>query len=711
MTANLFRDDVHPRLFLSSSDLPLLREHASRGFGKLVADEILRRAQACIDPDSPRFVDPTHTGDQLLEGMGGGRFNKTADALHCLTFAYLLTDDGAHRDRAEAILRALVERPSANRNICLRLLGNQVTLAYDLLHDTLPPALRDALKAYISDAADIYHKAVLDTPTSHGWNVGINTFHRDFEKLVIARAATMQGTALHDELTQASRRVRQSIHMGLDEGGAILEGPGYGRRDAEWLSFMAEVLVRAGVCTLWEDEPKFAEMVRNWAYLVLPGRRGQLDYCDAPRVHSNRPHVGALLHAKRLDDALCRWIWDTLSGEGATVGTAQSPDAFQCHLGLILLWHDEDAPRATPEEAGLAPSRKSGAVGLHTMRTGWDDDDVALTLLSSEHDPACYIHQHVDAGHFDLFALNELFSIDSGYGDILGRYHSVMMPGGVEPSRAPDGFNQMWYGGHNDAFAAGRHVDYARVSTGEQWEVPYAYRHAMLVKAPGAPAYVLLLDNVNAGPTFGLYRWQMNSEPGNRIDVSPADERAVVHGQAHRLEVAWSYPGADEYPQAHRLELSTDKIGSMRKAEWIEEGGHRTGSSDRTTHPDGGYVGLGPRPRLLADLHGYNGHLLTALIPRRSGDAAVPVERVLAHDQLGIRIDWGDVVDTVLVSPITRHLDADGLAGEATIAVVRRSAQDGRAVWWAVADGYALVADGADLLAQSGTASVLAEMP
>lgn len=707
-TRSLFEDNTRPRLFFGPDDLPALREKVKRGTCGRVFAEILKRCERYTDAGADDYIDPSKSVPELLEGLGGGQMNKTGDALHCLAFAYALSEEERWSEPARALLRTIVESPDTPMELCHATLANQVTIAFDVLCPVMDERERRRVDEFMRVRIRDYRENHLHSPKVHHWGVGCNVFWRNFEKYVLLLAATWRPDEDREQIPDLLSFLRRGLHMGIDEGGAIYEGPGYGWRDAEWLSYIAEVLYRMGVANLWEEEPRFASLFRHWAYIVLPGGYGQNNYCDAGRTRPDRPHIGMLLAARRLNDPVLQWVWEKLAPYGPVEGWDPAPQRYTWSLGQTILWEDEEAEALPPSEAGYATSRLSGRAGVMTMRSGWGDDDLYLSLLASERTRGNFIHQQVDAGHFSLFALGEAFSIDSGYGDIQGRYHSVMMPNGEEPSRAPHGFGQMFFGGRIEAFGASSGVDYACVNTAEQWECHWAYRHALLVKAPGADPYVVLFDNVNFDPEYRRYLWLMNSEPGNRIGIDQEDERAAVFGKQHRLELAWCYATADQYDPPHWLRLGSDEIDSRP---WSGPGYINDGATGRLLEfcPAGGWTtGRGRRPRLEAELHGLNGQLLTALIPRRDTEDPVPIERIHGKDQLGFVLRLGDVTDTVVAGLHSRRIDIGGMQGEASLAVVRRDG-NGEATWWAAADAFSLAVDGKEVLPRQGECLTLTE--
>jgi len=694
-SADLFETDIHPRILFGPDDVPGLREKAASGIPAKALAEILRRAERYTDPKSSDCVDVAESQDQAVVARG------VADALHCLAFAYVLTDDEAWSERSAPIFRACVEERGAAR------LGCQFALAFDLLCNALDPALAQTLgEAIRKESVEAYQETQLTGKAI--WGLGTNMFVSPFIHYVVGLAAVYDAQVDRPAFEAVEGYCRRSIHRGIDEGGAIYEGPSYGHGDAHNYSITAEILRRAGIADLWATEPRFVNMARHWVHLLLPGKRGQNTPCDAWRLRPNLPIWTLLLHARRMDDPVLQWAWEQMRNREDVEGFEPMPRRLNSDLGFLVLWEDDHAVAKRPDEAGWPNSRNSGGMGFITMRSGWDDEDTYFSMMASGRTPGCCIHQHLDGGHFCLFALNEAFSIDSGYGDVAGRYHSVLRPGAEEPYHSPIDFDQEHIGGQVAAFHASDQVDYACVDVSRQWETRWYFRHGMLVKAPGTEPYVVLLDDANYRDDLSCYEWLMNGEPGNRIELDRDNEKACVFGKRHRLDVAWAYPDDQGYPTIHRLDLAKDEIDSFRLPHRNQDVDYYTGTDMKMRPRGGARWGIGIRPRLKATLWGYTGHLLTVLMPRREGEPTVEVERLSSPSHFGMAIRWGEVTDTILASPADRYLSLAGVEGEAMLTVVRRD-RNGNLLWWAAADAWMLEVDGNVVLPRAGEPRVLAQ--
>lgn len=671
----LFENDIHPRILFGPDDIPLLRDKITRGIPCRAFREMIRRCEAWEKgmPDK----DPMWAKHAM-----SGRVMSFA-------FAYMLTAEDRWKNVAVNLLMEQAGKGVVDRHGHSAIAGYAFPLAYDMMHGALSEGDRALAEDRIRNEINAFQRDYLGHPEKYVWLLGANPTLASLLYYPFWLAAVYRQDTDRAAMEELADLIRSSIHLGVDESGTIGEGPNYGEHDAVRWVFPSEILRRVGIANLWEEEPRMRNMIRHWAYLALPGRKEFDNRCDSGRKYGIIPLWSHLLLARSTGDAVIQWIWEELGGRGHVEGHGDAPECFG-PLEFIILWEDDDAEARNPGEDGWPLSKEGGVYGENIMRSGWDADAMYFSMQASGRSPGCLIHQHIDAGHFSLYALGEAFSVESGYGDILGRHHSVLMPMGQEPPTGPTGFDQAWTGGHTEAFASTEHADYCRVNIGEQWDCRWYYRHALVIRAPGADPYVLLLDNANYRGDYATYDWLINSEPGNRICLDQANIRAVIQGVENRMEVVWSYPRPKDYPTPHQIDLYADEINST-PLDHVKIGLR---------------LGMGIRPRLRAELRGYNGLLLSALIPRRSAQAPVVSSRITGPMQFGLVIEHGKITDTVVVSPVSRLINIGGMRGEATLAVARHNS-DGGLMWAAAADAFALNVGGHCVLARRGTSADL----
>ena len=142
----------------------------------------------------------------------------------------------------------------------------QLPLALDVLWDTMTGEDRALIETHMRENGLAAHRAnCLDQPMKFMHGLGTNLFLHHFQPYVLALAATYDPERDRPAAEQCTDLLRRSLHLAVDEGGAVGEGTRYGWTDLCTLTLGAEFLCRAGIADLWAEEPRLSAMARQTA--------------------------------------------------------------------------------------------------------------------------------------------------------------------------------------------------------------------------------------------------------------------------------------------------------------------------------------------------------------------------------------------------------------------------------------------------------------
>lgn len=736
--------DAHPRLFWNQGEVEALRAKAAHPEMAALRDRILALCETYVDRTHKDFID-TGLSRKDLVGVTHN-CGHTWPKLTNLILAAILTDDPRWPDLLTRVLRVFTQDPSpmqarifshwqhcgfddsllggVQKNLTSQ--GGMIPLMLDLLWDRLGGDDRRAACDFLNrEIVEPFLRYALDESKDAAITpyLGVNPCWWEFYSWVWSLAVIYdeQDPRHRRAMEIVIRRMRCGIHMAADEAGVIGEGPGYGAIEIfNWWT-VAEILRRMGFCDFWKGDARFLEIMKARVFYQLPNGHGLLDHGDTER------HGGwyadllivMLLHAQRTGDPAYQACWEKLAmmpPDKLSTWTLWGPDAGRPRgkllenggggfptpgiggpLGYLGYWlwcdprfvHGEGVAMT---ETSWPLARPGGQYGLHFVRSGWGEEDLHFAFFAAGRSPGTYIHQHTDAGHFSLCALGEIFCAGRAYGHNFSSHHNVLRPRGEEPPGAPTKpIEQSWCGGYTLASAHGSQSNYVAANLAWQWGCVSYHRHALVLRLPGTDPYLLILDSCNRNNDWDFYDWQFQVQPECRVEILPSEAQAVVHGQKNRLEIAWATYARGEYPKPQGIELLTEQLHHV----YADQPNHYHHDTLRYTC-------------LIARLTGYNGILLSALVPRRAGSAPAGIRRFHAPHQIGMHIDHGQWIDTVVANPLIRRITIGGLDADASIVVVRRD-KAGRVRAVSAGDCFAVSVGGMELLPPSGVVKPLFE--
>ena len=458
--------EQHPSLLFTADDIPELKERIQREPYATWWQTVLSRAES--------------TPDSFSDERSKARFAKS------LAFAYLMTDDVAHAERAVELLEEMQFPPRAGDLGEPHNEGEVVAIyavAYDMIHDFVAAdaqSLEEIRTILAEEAQRLYDGIVIlvipipfladivirlhETPDPRDLGVlHLDNWHiRAYGGLGLAALALSDHAGLGNTPQEWSDRafdlVTRSLWHQIDEtDGGYAEGPFYSRYAADvYLPYMFALKDLTGTDLLTDARVR---KMHDWSLnLRLPnGRRPNIEDGHVDDFY------GHYLSAVYEDGGVNRWDWEN-NGRGLYVREFSEADAIAIYDDSIVAREPDRGPTIFMPEAGDA-----------VFRSDWSADATYM-LLRGEHGRARAQglgHEHADETSFIIYAGGEMLALDSGYINFAnhnrvnrGENHNVILVDGEgPPNTIIDGES---IDGGNDAFIeqffTSTFSDYAEVS-------------------------------------------------------------------------------------------------------------------------------------------------------------------------------------------------------------------------------------------------------
>ncbi|MGE5183460.1 MAG: hypothetical protein ACM31C_15420 [Acidobacteriota bacterium] len=498
-TAHAEPTGKHPRILLDSQLRDAWREQARLPHGPV------KGAIALCDE-----ARTTKEHDHAL--YQGSEWAKTLQA--CLV-AWAATEDDHHAQTAIKFMTALLDDrdmlgdhlggdESARRDdgYAIRNLAPYTAIAYDWLHDRLPPELRERARHRWKAWLDWYQaKGYRAHAPGSNYNAGY-VLSATLVAIAEAGDAGADGTALWNEVE--SKIWKQELATALSDDGVLAggdwpEGWQYGPLAVAELSLGARAMRQQGVdipgVARWLDS-----LLRHHVYALSPGG-GMYAGGDTETEAANVPPHVLELDAIALGDASPddkRWA----RGELSRLQLADNDFLLYDALAGV-----GDKPVLPPRAAWPTWYLAQGT-GTLFARTRWDDQ--AVWFVTTCHAGIDLDHRHADAGNFVLSRGKDDVIVDpSPYGSQstltsnAPTVASAQFPKDYIPSQAS------WSEKTGFDFATQRKsgVIAARCDYSDQYkfqdrrsDVPDAFRDLVVLPgAEGKDAIVIVVDRANTG--------------------------------------------------------------------------------------------------------------------------------------------------------------------------------------------------------------------
>ena len=415
--------DARPRLFLTASDLPRLR-------------------QRLADPRVQRFYKPasvlTRKPPEFKPGKrNGGAFRTLGD----YALSHLLAPEDA---KIEAILRWLemaTTYPHCGVDLDAEYFIEGVALAYDWLYDAIPEDLRLRVRDTIARQCRELYQASLVGRTGGGLSFQQN--HYWYAHLALALGAA----AVYGEVPEAESWLAwawdrfERIMLSFSPDGSFHEGPSYWDFSMPTLYIFIDLYEQCTGKHIPDGDNGLRGQGRFRFYHLYPGLTLSAALEDTSIVKGRPPRDLMLWEAKRFADPVANGIAALLS---------PGPERSCWNL----LWLDETVGSHEPLDE-LPFARHFRDVETVFARTSWSSDATALAFVSRPLGGHRWAelctrfglggtgHNHPEQSHFVLFGRGEVLVADPGYTYAKQtRNHNTVLVDG----KGQFGDGQMWPG-------------------------------------------------------------------------------------------------------------------------------------------------------------------------------------------------------------------------------------------------------------------------
>ncbi len=535
----------HPYLFFTAEEIPKLRAKFQQPAFRHYRRRIVQQA------------------DRLLEEEVGENVNASVHATTTLAMAYVLTDNGAYKEKLLSWIR---RGRLATRYDGFHLMSvSGMAVAYDVLSPELSPEDRAAMQDYFDRMLDGYLQSA-----QGAWDLGgsfnfSNTVPVGNCGGMLAGLALMHSTPKAVEAVDvAAKKARIYPDTCISPEGGCREGIQYWDYGLSFHLMLAHALKNVtGDDRGLLDHPHLKNNV-NFIRTQLGGHGGLFAFGDTREPFLDGYAICADL-GSRYEQPLMLWIADRAAKGG---GKTRARDVW---APFAFLWRSETpAPEQFPGVPTLA--------WLKDMQWGAMRSDGTFTPklvvgVKGSQGPLTH-HKQNDLGSLVLHANGEAYLVDPGYYEGKATDHTLPLVDGQGPDVTGSSITEAWEQGPWRQMTLDSTEGYGKA----------AARVRRLIVMHGADRVVVLDDIVAADDAPGLITAQYQAAWVPRIDAQSPNSMQLA-GQNGTLRLTCL---------GHEINLSAEDR-TFRKAGWCWEKISESGPGDWHT-VSGTYTADADRP-------------------------------------------------------------------------------------------------------------------
>ncbi len=680
IAGELYRKNIHPRVYISEDELPRFQEILRSAPGKKILAamrESVKRQTTQAQKNTAKVGEPP-----ALIG----------DSFTLAFFAFIDEDKQALEVVRHnlAVAEEVENNPAPDQQARHRIGASQaghLAMAYDLVYHHLE---RKERLAFFRWAYKSGVRKTLDAlgPWYHhgsGANIPMNQLMN-----VIRILMSIDGDEgvpnLDKDWARALSMFEATLNTVVGPEGYPSEDMGYGTGMFSRVVQLADALRRGGFLDPYEVCPRYSEFGNAILHFVQPWGKNLSTTGDHGDDIGQRTFALARL-AEETSDPTLLWLNGTLSYRVREVQLRKDVQT-ECSV-FALLVADELGEGVHPAKMNPQPAThfRDNGRGIVSFRSGWKKDDTFVVFDGSQRCPAAAGHDHASCGHFSISAFGEYLAIDTGRYNMEQNCHNVVLVDGKSGRDTKGEWEFVKHPGILKSFSPGELVDVASVDSSHQHNCFWARRHIGLVKGRGVPAYLWVVDDINKNNDWGEYWWQLHTCPENTIQTFKSHATVTGWRQGNKMDVHFALPDKIEYPRPHRIFEITQDVKETSSYNYV---GKVTKERMKMFSRPAEQIHYSTfhRPRLLAKIEGYNGRFMSFMLPRDKSMKPAKVKRLKSlPGSLAASITFERVEDTVIFAHEHNLLEAGGIKARGRWCVVRRNLKSGRVLEQAVGDG------------------------
>jgi len=213
----------------------------------------------------------------------------------------------------------------------------------------------------------------------------------------------------------------------------------------------------------------------------------------------------------------------------------------------IVFGKKPDFEKFKPDEK-LGFNKLFKSAGMAGFRTGWGPEDMLLLTYATNYEYAA--HSQADRGHFNIYAYNKKWAVDSGYGNDAkivnsatpSEAHNIVLIDGKGQGFTPE-MRQAGIYSKIEAFAGSERLGFVRINQKQAYDfyvhysysnkkeynaVQKAFRNIIFIGKSETPPYALVYDDIKKDDNPHEYLWQFHTSPGNTINISSDSHTSIT---------------------------------------------------------------------------------------------------------------------------------------------------------------------------------------